>query len=33
MGVVAPRAVLVDDLEVVFGGAQAQPELLPVVAL
>ncbi|MCO4772772.1 MAG: hypothetical protein KDA24_22260, partial [Deltaproteobacteria bacterium] len=33
MGVVAPRAVLVEDLELVFGGDVAEPELLPVVTL
>ena len=33
MGVIAPRAVLVEDLEVVFGGDVAEPELLPSVTL
>ena len=33
MGLVAPRAVLVEDLELVFGGAVEQPELLPMVEL
>ena len=33
MGLVAPRAVLVEDLEVVFGGEVVQPDLLPMVEL
>lgn len=33
LGVVAPRRILVEDLEVVFGGTTEEPTLLPPVAL